>query len=94
VELSGLRFPIREGRMVQRLTVVLALIDQSGNIASAKEGTLDFALGEETHMRLMASGINAGLNLDAVPGKYRLPAVVKESVDGKMATAERTIEVK
>jgi len=94
VDLAKLRFPIREGRMVQQLTVVLALIDQSGNVASAKEGTMDFAMGEETHLRLMASGINAALNLDAAPGKYRLRAVVKESVDGRMATSERSIDVR
>jgi VWFA-related protein len=93
IDLAKLRFPIREGRMVQQLTIVLALIDQTGNISSAKEGTMDFALGEETHMRLLENGINAGLNLEATRGKYRLRAVVKESVDGKMATSERTIDV-
>ena len=70
---------------MQQLKLVVALLDGSGNIVAAKEGTMDFAMADATYARLSASGINAGLNLDVPPGKYRLRAVVQEAVDGKMA---------
>jgi hypothetical protein len=47
-----------------------------------------------TYVRLSTSGINAGLNLDVRPSKYRLRAVVQEAVDGKIADSILNIEVK
>ena len=55
---------------------------------------MDFAMADATYARLSASGINAGLNLDVPPGKYRLRAVVQEAVDGKMSSSTLNIEVK
>jgi len=94
VAIDKLQFPIRDERRVQQLKLVVALLDGSGNIVAAKEGTMDFAMADATYARLSASGINAGLNLDVPPGKYRLRAVVQEAVDGKMASSSLNIEVK
>lgn len=94
VAIDKLQFPIRKERRVQRLKVVVALVDGNGNVVAAKEGTMDFAMGDTTYARLSASGINAGLNLDVPPGKYRLRAVVQEAVEGKMASSSVNIEVK
>jgi VWFA-related protein len=94
VAIDKLQFPIREERRVQRLKVVVALVDGNGNVVAAKEGTMDFAMADTTYARLSASGINAGLNLDVPPGKYRLRAVVQEAVEGKMASSSVNIEVK
>jgi VWFA-related protein len=92
--IDKLQFPVRDARRVQQLKLVVALLDGMGNIVAAKEGTMDFAMADATYARLSASGINAGLNLDAPPGKYRLRAVVQEEVDGKMASSTVNIEVK
>jgi hypothetical protein len=94
VSIDKLQFPVRDERRVQQLKLVVALLDGKGNIVAAKEGTMDFAMADATYVRLSASGINAGLNLDAPPGKYRLRAVVQEAVDGKMASSNVNIEVK
>jgi len=94
VAIDKLRFPIRQEKRVQRLKVVVALLDGNGNVVAAKEGTLDFAMADATYARLSASGISAGLNLDVPPGKYRLRAVVQEAVDGKMTSSSVNIEVK
>ena len=94
LSIDKLQFPIRDQRRVQHLTMVVALLDEKGNIVAAKEGAMDFAMTDATYARFSTSGINAGLNLDAPPGKYRLRAVVQESVDGKIATSSLNIEVK
>jgi hypothetical protein len=94
VAFDKLQFPIRDGRRVQHLTLVVALLDGNGNIVAAKQGEMDFAMTDLTYARLWTSGINAGLNLDVRPGKYRLRAVVQEAVDGKMADSTLNIEVK
>jgi hypothetical protein len=94
VAIEKLQFPVRDGRRVQRLNMVAALLDGNGNIVAAKEGTMDFAMTDATYARLSATGINAGLNLDVPSGHYRLRAVVQESVEGKMASSSLNIEVK
>jgi hypothetical protein len=94
IAIDKLQFPVREERRVQQLKLVVALLDGNGNIVAAKQGTMDFAMADATYARLLASGINAGLNLDVPPGKYRLRAVVQEAVGGKMATSVQTIAVK
>jgi hypothetical protein len=94
VAIDKLQFPVRDARRVQQLKLVVALLDGKGNIVAAKEGTMDFAMADATYTRLSASGINAGLNLDVPPGKYRLRAVVQEAVNGKMASSNVNLEVK
>jgi hypothetical protein len=55
---------------------------------------MDFAMTNDTYARLSASGINAGLNLDVPPSKYRLRTVVQDAVEGKMASSTMSIEAK
>jgi len=94
ITIDKLQFPVRDGRRVQRLKVVAALLDGKGNIVAAKVGTMDFAMAGATYARLSANGINAGLNLDVPSGTYRLRTVVQETVEGKMASSTLNIEVK
>jgi len=96
VAIDKLQFPIRDERRVQHLTVVVSLLDGKGNIVAAKQGDMDFAMTDATYVRLSASGINAGLNLDVPPGhgQYRLRTVVQEAVEGKIASSTLNIEVK
>lgn len=94
VAIDKLKFPLQNHRRVQQLKLVVALLDENGNIAAGKEGTMEFAMEDATYARLSASGVNAGLNLDVPPGKYRLRAVVQEAVEGKMASSSVNIEVK
>ncbi len=94
IGIDKLKFPVRGERRMQHLTLVTALIDGNGSIVAAKEGTMDFALTDATYARLTASGINAALDLEALPGKYRLRAVVEEAGEGKMGSATAAVEGK
>jgi hypothetical protein len=92
IEIDKLQFPIRDARHVQRLTIVVALLDGNGDIVAAKEGRMDFAMADATYVRFSTSGINAGLDLEVPPAEYRLRAVVQEAVGGKMASSILNIE--
>jgi hypothetical protein len=93
VEIAGLKFPERDGRPVQRLTVVAALVDQSGNTMAAREGSLDFALTPERLESLTKSGVNLTLTLEVLPGDYRLRAVVAEAVESKLTAMAYAVKV-
>lgn len=92
VELTGLKFVPRDGRHLQKLTFIGALLDQDGNIVSAKEGEMDLSLKKETLAKLVASGVNAGLRLSAPAGRY-LARVVVQDTDGKMASLNGAVEI-
>jgi hypothetical protein len=94
VGLSTLQFPKRADRRVQRLAIVVALLDGKGNLVTAEEGFMDLALTDATYARLSASGVNAGLALNVPPGEYRLRGVVQEQVEGKMSASAQTIQVR
>ncbi len=87
VDVTKLRFAAQDGRRVQHLTFVAALVDAQGNVAAAKEGAMELAPTDATFARLALTGLNAKLTLEAPPGAYRLREVVQEGLDGGMASA-------
>jgi len=93
VDVTQLRFLQQEGRRVQRLTFVTALLDAQGNVAAAKEGTMELALTDATFARMALSGLNANLSVEAPPGTYRLREVIQEALDGRITTSLQTVRI-
>ncbi|HEX3748261.1 MAG TPA: VWA domain-containing protein [Bryobacteraceae bacterium] len=92
VELAPLAFTERDGRHLQKITFIEALFDSGGKLVSAKEGSMDLALKDDTLKRLEASGISGSLKLAAPPGTYQVRVVVQDA-DGKIATQNQTVDV-
>ena len=93
VDVTQLRFLEQGGRRVQRLTFVAALLDAQGNLAAAKEGSMELALTDATFARLSLTGLNASLTLEAPPGAYRLREVIQEGVDGRITTTTQAVQI-
>jgi hypothetical protein len=92
VDIDKLQFAERDGRQVQKLAFIGALMDARGNLVAAKEGAMDLTLKEGTLLWLSASGVNATLTLGAPPGPYRVRVVVQEAT-GKMAALNQVVEI-
>jgi VWFA-related protein len=92
VDLAKLNFIRRDGRHVQKLMFIGALLDAGGKMVAAKEGAMDLALKDDTWARLTASGINATLGFPAPSGPCRVRVVVQDA-DGKMASLNQTVEI-
>ena len=54
VDLAKLNFTRRDGRHVQKLMFIGALLDAGGKMVAAKEGAMDLALKDDTWARLTA----------------------------------------
>lgn len=93
VDVAHLRFVQKDGRRVQRLTFVAALLDPQGNVFAAKEATMDLSLTEETFARMAITGLSAQLSLQAPPGLCRLREVIQEGLDGAMASTLQSVQV-
>lgn len=92
VDIRPLQFAKRDGRRVQKLTFIGAMLNRDGDIVSAKEGEIDFALKDNTLAELSAEGVNAWLSLPAPAGRYRLRVVVQDA-DGKLAALNQSVEI-
>jgi VWFA-related protein len=93
VDLRNLPFTSRDERHLERITFVTSLLDAQGKLVTAKEGRMDLELTEATLTRLLESGVNAKLSLEAPPGSYRLREVVQEAAQGKIAASNQTVDI-
>lgn len=93
VDVKALTFGQINGRHVQKLTFVFALLDDKDAIVSAREGQMEFALTDEKYQNLQQNGVNAVLSLAAPSGKYRLRAVAMEGARGQMAAQAYIVQV-
>jgi VWFA-related protein len=91
-DLKDLPFAMRNDRHTQKLTLVAAILDENGNLISAKEGLMEFALTDGKFNAVKAEGVGAALNLEAPSGAYRLCTVGQE-MGGKMASTLNAIQV-
>jgi hypothetical protein len=93
VDLKGVEFPHRNGRHLQRLTFVFALLDKENSIVAAREGIMEFELTDARFGSVIEDGVRAVLTLDAPSGIYLLRTVAMEGVHSKMATRSFVIKV-
>lgn len=93
VDLKSLEFPEQNGRHLQKLTFVFALLDKERSIVSAREGVMEFSAADAKFQSLMDSGVNALLTLQAPPGTYLLRAVAIEGVRSKIASLSAQVIV-
>ena len=94
IDVSKLEFETKDGRKNQRITFVSALVDGQGKVVAAREGWMDLALTQDTYDRLVKTGLNAELSLEAAPGVYGLREVVQEGVGGKLSAATNSVDLR
>lgn len=91
-DVKDLPFASHNDRHTQKLTLVAAVLDDKGNIVSAKEGLMEFAVSDAKFNSIKTDGVSASLILDAAPGAYRL-VTVGQDAEGKMASTVNQITV-
>jgi VWFA-related protein len=94
IDIKKLEFQKQKDRSVQKLTFLMALLDEKGNFITGKEGAMNLALKDGTLDHLMLNGLNAKLFLEAAPGAYQLRAVTQQATDGKMSASTIPVEIK
>jgi VWFA-related protein len=93
VDLKGLEFPERNGRRMQKLMFVFAVLDKEKSIVAARQGEMEFALTDARFETLARDGVNAILTLEVPAGTYLLRAVAEEGVKSKIAALSYAIKI-
>ena len=94
VDAAKLPFAKQNDRQTERLMLLAAFFDEHGKMITAREGEMDLALKAETYERMARTGVSAELSFLLAPGRYRMRAVLGESVNGAVAASTYPIEVK
>jgi VWFA-related protein len=93
VGIRGLRFLDEDSRRKNLISLILVAYDERENYVDGLEKTIDFKLLETSHADLLRRGISSRVELTLPNGQYKIKAVVRESVQGKMGSLTKDIEV-
>lgn len=91
VDLKAVPFGTLKDKRTQKLTLVAAILDQTGKLITGREGQMDFAVSEAKYKSLVESGVTLTLNLETPPGTYRLSTVAE--AQGKLSSTLNAIQV-
>ncbi len=94
LDIAHLRFVKANGRRVERLTIIAALMDSRGNFVAGKRSELELDFEDKTFEQFAQTGFTAALTIQAPPGAYSARAVAQDGVEGKLAAASGNVLIK
>jgi VWFA-related protein len=93
VDVKRLNFLPKSGRRSEKLAFLVAILDDRGNVVEGKEGSMEFALRQETYAWLVSKGVSADFQLTPGPGKYRLRAIIEAASQGQITLIDQMIVI-
>jgi VWFA-related protein len=95
VDAKALKFPEKEGRRVEELTLLTVLEDAQGRFVAGKESVMDLALLPATLAEKLKKGIEAEMSFAAPPaGAYRVREVIREAAQNRVWAGAAAITVR
>jgi VWFA-related protein len=93
VSIRGLKFLEEESRHKNLINLVVVALDENDRYVDGLEKSVDFNLSSSSYSNLLDYGFSSKVDLRLPPGRYKIKAVVRESVYSKMGSISRSIEV-
>jgi VWFA-related protein len=94
IDIDRLRFRSWNGRHIQKLTIIGALMDEHGTVVTGKRSELELSLRDGTLAQLSKTGFTTALTIAAPAGHYLARAAAQEDLDGKVSTESGKIEIR
>ena len=93
IDINSLRFLDEDARRKNLISLILAAYDENDKYIDGVEKTIDFKLLEASYNDLRQRGLSSRVELKLPLGQYKIKAVVRESVQGKMGSLTKNIEI-
>ena len=93
ISIRRLHFLEENSRRKNLINIVVAAFDETDRYVDGIEKSIDFKLVDESYLNILKYGINSKVELKLPMGRYKIKAVVRESMEGKMGSATRTAEI-
>lgn len=94
VDVSKFPFKKENGRHVDRLIFITALLDNKGTFLAGVQEIMDMTMKDATLAKAKRDGFDAKFSLQAPTGTYKLREVVQEVVGGRLATISQAVEIR
>jgi VWFA-related protein len=93
MEIDRLHFLNEDARHKNLISLVLAAYDENNKYIDGVEKTIDFRLLDKSYADLRQRGLSSRVELKLPIGRFKIKAVVRESVEGKMGSLTQTVEI-
>jgi hypothetical protein len=94
VDVNRLRFENFHDRRAQRLVILAVLLDSGGGFVAGKRSEAELYFKDATFAQLAKTGLTAAMTLQAPPGNYTVRGVAQDGLEGKLAAASATVQIK
>jgi VWFA-related protein len=93
IDINHLRFLDEDARRKNLISLILAAYDENDKYIDGVEKTIDFKLLEASYNDLRQRGLSSRVELKLPLGRYKIKAVVRESVQNKMGSLTKNVEI-
>jgi VWFA-related protein len=93
VNIRGLEFLDEDARHKNLIHLVVVAFDENDRYVDGLEKAMDLNLSDPSYAALRNFGFTSKVDIKVPPGRYKIKAVVRESVHSKMGSINKTIEV-
>ena len=94
LDIGRLHFETRHNRRGQQLTFVAVLLGSRGGFVAGEQSDLELNFKENTFAQFAKTGLSILMTIQAPPGTYSVRAVAQDALEGKLAAASGTVQVK
>ncbi len=94
IDARKFHFIEKDGLRTQSLVFIATLFDDSGNFVTGTELEVKFALKESTFSRMVETGLEMSVALQAPSGSYRMRGVAQDGVDGRIVAATLPVQIR
>jgi VWFA-related protein len=93
VDIRKLQFAEEDSRLKNLISMVIVAYDESNKYVDGVQKDISFNLAPESYTELMAHGFDSKVIFRIPPGRYKIKAVIRESVRTKIGSLTRWIEI-
>ncbi len=93
VRIQGLRFLEEEGRYRNLFSLVVVAFDENDRFIDGIEKSVEFNLSDSNYSALLTRGLTSKVQFKLPIGRYKVKAVVRETVQSKMGSLTKAIEI-
>jgi VWFA-related protein len=93
VDIRRMSFVEEESRRRNLLSLVVVAFDESDRYVDGLQKDVSFNLSASSYAELLSRGLASKVTIHVPPGRYKIRTVVRESVQGKMGSLSKGVEV-
>jgi VWFA-related protein len=93
VDARAIHFQEEESRRRNQIVLVVVAYDEADNYVDGLVKTVDFNLSQASYAELLRLGIASKVSFHLASGKYKIKAVVREGLQSRMGSVNRTIAI-